>query len=505
MAAVYSGAVAPKAFAAPEMQIKPRLMSSASTESTTELHNLDASFQNLAKFVGPAVVDIKSHSKRAMTSDGVRMPETSGEGSGFLFTPDGYIATNDHVVGTADSVSVTLKDGREFTGKVTRANDIDSDIALVKIDGKDLPYISFADSSTVQPGQFAMAIGAPFGLENTVTVGHISALGRSDTRIGGHVYTDMLQTDAAINMGNSGGPLVNVDGQVIGMNTAIYSPTGGSNGIGFAIPSNQVKLIENKLVTNGKVVRSMLGVYPSDIKEFERTSHFPNGGAKVEKIAGEPAQSAGFQKDDVIVKVGTMDVHGQEDLRNAMIEYAPGTTVPIEVIRNGDRKTINVKLLPWKMPKDATQQLDEGGQQGPMRQFPFRGLPFGQDPFRGFGNPFGDDNSDQAPQSQTPRTGHALLGVQVQDIDANGARSQYHIPSRVSGAVIVGVEPDSVAARIGMQQGDVITSLNGKTVANAQDLKDAMKGINWGSTAHIAYSRYGEGSTGRFELDVKFE
>ncbi len=510
MATLYSGAFTSKASAAPELQIKPRLMASTSTESTAELHNLDTSFRNLAKFVGPAVVDIKTQSKRAMAPDGSRVPEMSGEGSGFIFSPDGYIATNDHVVGGADTVTVTLKDGREFQGKVTRANDINSDIALVKIEGKDLPYISFADSSGVEPGEFVMAIGAPFGLENTVTVGHVSALGRAN-QIGNHVYTDLLQTDAAINMGNSGGPLVNVDGQVIGMNTAIYSPTGGSNGIGFAIPSNQVRLIENKLVTGGKVVRSMLGLVPQDVKEYERTasgSLFPNGGARVANVMGEPAKSAGFQKDDVIVRIGTTDIHDQEDLRNAMLAYAPGTTVPVEIIRNNQRKTISVKLIPYQAPKELAQPDQQQMPRGRMHQFPFGndpfgGMPFGQSPFAGPGNPFGDENGDQQPQPQAPRSSHAQLGVQVQTVDS-AARSQFQIPSNINGAVVAGVQPGSVAARVGLQAGDVIQSMNGKKIASAQDLSDAMKGVSWGSTAHLLYSRFSNGSTARYELDVKF-
>jgi serine protease Do len=511
MAAVFSGAGIQRASAAPEMQVKPRLMSSTSTESTAALHSLDTSFRNLAKFVGPAVVDIQMQSKRQMDGNGARMPVTEGEGSGFMFSPDGYIATNDHVVGDADTVKVTLKDGREFTGTVTRAHDKNSDIALVKISGKDLPYISFADSTTVEPGEFAMAIGAPFGLENTVTVGHVSALGRSN-EIGDHVYTDLIQTDAAINMGNSGGPLVNVDGQVIGMNTAIYSPTGGSNGIGFAIPGNQVRLIENLLVSKGKVVRSMIGVLPEDVKEYERTapnSLFANGGARVKEVAGEPAKSAGLQKDDVIVKIGSTDIRNQEDLRNAMLAYAPGSKEPVEVIRNGQHKTLEITLLAYKAPPaPQQQQMPQGRMRG---QSPFgNGDPFGG--FQGLPNPFGNQNgngednngNEEQPTAPAPRTGHATLGVQVEDLSDQN-RSQFGVPSGVSGAVVVGVRPDSVAATMGMQQGDVIQSLNGKTITSAQDLRSAMTGIAWGSTEHIAYSHFGNGSRIKTERDIKFQ
>ena len=501
MAGVYGGGVE-RANAAPDTQIKPRLMASTSTESLTELHNLDNSFRSLARFVGPAVVDIKSGGKRAMSTDGARMPEQMGEGSGFLFSPDGYIATNDHVVGTSDTVKVTLKDGREFTGKVTRAHDRNSDIALVKIEGKDLPYLSFADGTQVEPGEFVMAIGAPFGLENSVTVGHISALGR-DSQIENHVYTDLIQTDAAINMGNSGGPLVNVDGQVVGMNTAIYSPTGGSNGIGFAIRGNQVKLIEDLLITKGKVVRSMIGIYPQDVKEYEREqkgSLYANGGARVEQVVGEPAKSAGLVKDDVIVKIGTTEIHSQTDLRNAMLQYTPGTSVPVDFLRNGKRETVNIKLLEYKAPPEPTQQRSLGGNPRTF-QFGAPGSPFGQfgDPFRDFPQIGGGDEG----QPSSPRTGPVHLGVQLADADST-SRQQFSIPGSVQGAVVMGVEPGSVAGSLGLEPGDVVQNFNGKSISSAKDLSDAVKGMKWGQTAHIAYTRYADGGVTKTERDFKF-
>ncbi|HWD37903.1 MAG TPA: trypsin-like peptidase domain-containing protein, partial [Fimbriimonas sp.] len=515
MAAVRDGAI-DKASADTPLNVAPRLMSSTSTESTTELHNLDNSFRGLAHFVGPAVVDIHSTSKRMMTENGMRVPESEGEGSGFIFSPDGYIATNDHVVGNADTVKVTLKDGHVYEGKVTRGNDRNSDIALVKIDSKNLPYLSFADSSTVEPGEFAMAIGAPFGFLNTVTVGHVSALGRTN-EIEGRVYSDLIQTDASINMGNSGGPLVNVDGQVIGMNTAIFSPTGVSSGIGFAIPGNQVKLIENLLVTKGKIVRSMLGVIPEDVKEYERTekgSLFPNGGARVVKVVGEPAQSAGFQKDDVIVRIGNTEIRNQMDLRNAMLAYSPGSTEPVEFIRNGKRQTKSVKLLAYKLPENPAQP-----QQPQQRSFGFPNMPNMPRQFFQFGpngpngsNPFGpdfgnqfDDQNDGSGNGQQPvhKGGPIQLGVQVQDVDKT-AQQQYSIPSGTVGAVVVGVLPGSVADRLGLQPGAVITKLNGRDIANGKALSDAMKSVKAGSSVPIAYMQWTNGSKMMVQRDVRF-
>ena len=192
MMGVLKGGVVSVASAAQDF--KPRVIGNISVENMTELRNLDNSIANLADFVAPAVVDIRSSSGRAMGPNGERMPVTEGEGSGFVIRPDGYIVTNDHVVGGFDTVKVTLKDGRQFDGKVTRAKD--SDIAIVKIDANNLPTLSFGDSSKVRPGQMSMAVGAPFGLTNSVTVGHISALGRQEV-IENRMYPTLIQTDTA--------------------------------------------------------------------------------------------------------------------------------------------------------------------------------------------------------------------------------------------------------------------------------------------------------------------
>jgi serine protease Do len=310
-------------------------------------------------------------------------------------------------------------------------------------------------------------------------------------------------------MGNSGGPLVNVDGQVVGMNTAIYSPTGGSNGIGFAIRGSQVKLIENLLITKGKVVRSMLGIIPTEVKEYERdeNSLLSGGGARVGDVLGEPAKSAGFKKDDVIIKIGSTDIHNQTDLRNAMLVYAPGSTVPIDYLRNGKKESVDVKLLEYKAPPAEATPRSLGGN---GRQFgnPFEGNPFQGNPFQGIpqlGNPFNDQQGDgDSTQPSTPRTGPVHLGVQVGNADSN-SRQQFGIPSSVQGAVVVGVVPGSVAESIGMQPGDVVSTFNGKAVTNAQDLTDAVKSIKWGAVAHIVFTHYGDnGEAIKTDRDVKF-
>ncbi|HQU18884.1 MAG TPA: trypsin-like peptidase domain-containing protein, partial [Fimbriimonadaceae bacterium] len=217
------------------------------------LRSLDEAFASIVDYASKAVVHIRTGGDR---SQGLTSAMASGEGSGVIFRSDGYIVTNAHVVDSFDTVTVTLNDGRSFPGKVIKAEDID--IAVVKIQASDLPTVQFGNSDAVRPGQFAIAVGSPFGFENSTTIGHISAIGREsivpDMRQGSaRFYPDLIQTDASINMGNSGGPLLNVDGQVVGINTAIYSGTGGSVGIGFAIPSNQARMIADMLIEKGKV------------------------------------------------------------------------------------------------------------------------------------------------------------------------------------------------------------------------------------------------------------
>lgn len=501
MAGVTSGKipVVSQAMAAPQVTVAKPHLAENSSEGLAELRSLDSSFRTLARAVGPAVVDIKA----GRTNPGGGAVVAEGEGSGFLISPDGWIVTNDHVVDGAKTVTVTMKDGRTFEGKVTPSNDDGSDIAVVKIDGKDLPSLDFADSSSVEPGEFAMAVGAPFGLENTVTIGHVSALGRS-TSIGAQgrtrAYTDLIQTDAAINMGNSGGPLVDVDGRVIGMNTAIYSPTGGSNGIGFAIPSNQVKLIVNLLRTKGKLVRSMIGAYPLDVKEFERTGALADGGARLEKVLDGPAKDAGLKEGDVIVKIGDEDVHGQLDLRNAMLAYAPGSSVRVDYVRDGKRNSTELKLKAYEPVDQPTQ--DVAPRRGRGQGDPFGDFQFPQ-PFKNFQFPDEDDDTPVAPE--TRKAGEkARLGVEIADADET-VRNRFGLPSSVDGAVIVSVTRGSVAASLGLKAGDVITNFGGKAVHNGRDLTDAMSGVKWGDRKKVTTVRYQDNARAETTRDVDFK
>jgi serine protease Do len=502
MGAAYNSAISNPAFA--QLGGAPtRTISATNAESVAELKNLDASYVNLADFVAPAVVDIKStNTGRKMDVSGERIGQSGGEGSGFIFRPDGYIITNDHVVGGFDEVKVVLKNGREFKGKVTRAQD--SDIAIVKIEANNLPTLALADSARVRAGQTVMAVGAPFGLEQSVTFGHISALARTTT-IENRLYPDLIQTDASINMGNSGGPLVNINGQVVGVNTSILSPSGTSAGIGFAIPSNQVRFIAEMLVNKGKITRSMLGIIPRTLKPFEKQDlNLANGGAMVEEVPSNGAAAmSGIQKGDVIVKVGTTPITNEVDLRNSMLVYEPGKNVPVEVIRRGEHKTFSVKLTEYKAPKAPTGTPFNGG-----RGFQF---PKGLDPFKdmpGFKIPKdfqelpgdGDSSGDSAPIRSGP---HAILGVSIGEATPE-IRNQYHIPADTQGAVVGSVSPGSAADKLGLQVGDVIVLLGSKAITNAKDLSEEMSKVKWGETRTVKYLRYGDGSQVVVQRDVKF-
>ena len=488
----------------PVEQAKP--IGNISTESMAALRDLDASFASLVDFVEPAVVHIRVQSKGGVDQFGRRTGNVGGEGSGVIIRPDGWILTNDHVVGGMDKVTVVLNDGRDFPGTVRRANDEQNDIAVVKIDAANLPTARLGDSSKVKAGQFAIAIGSPFGLENSVTIGHISALGRmsqvQDQMGGGRAYSNMIQTDAPINPGNSGGPLINIDGEVIGVNTSILGGSsmfgqGGNVGIGFAIPSNQARLIAEMLIEKGKVIRAYMGVQPENLKEFEKKDLGVEGGAILRDVPSEgPAAAAGIKKDDIVVRIGTYKIQDQQDLRNAMFRFAPGESVPVEVVRNKETKTVTVKLA--DVPKQATAKVQQNdGENGPQ----------GLDPrefFKQFDGPgmpeIPEDNGDVPPV----REGKAKLGVQVAEITAD-ARKEFSIPAATTGVVVLSVQPGSVAQKMGLKAGDVIESFDGKKLSKPEDLVSAMSTVNWGDTKSFKFSRFGKNSQATQESSFTFK
>jgi serine protease Do len=359
----------------------------------------------------------------------------AGAGTGFILSEDGHIATNNHVVEGADEVTVTLNDGREFKAEVV-GTDPDTDLAVLKISaGEPLPYVEFADSDKVRVGDPAVAIGNPFGLGDTVTAGIVSAEHRT---IGAGRYDDFLQIDAPINRGNSGGPTFNIEGKVIGINTAIYGPTGGNVGIGFAIPANQAKRIIDDLRDDGRVERGWLGVHIQGLDEDLANSLGLDDakGALVAQVTPDsPAASAGFEQGDVILRYNGKQIEDLRDLTSAVADTEAGTDVDVVIWRDGAEHTLKTEIA--QMPGEQQMAALSGDEQPEQSDAPKLGLMLGQ---------------------LTPE-----------------ARQQFELPVETQGVVVTDVQPGSPAAEKGLQPGDVIVEANRKHVSDPKAVADAVR------------------------------
>ncbi len=354
----------------------------------------------------------------------------SALGSGVIVSPDGYILTNNHVVEGATTVKVILNDRRELTAK-TVGTDPQTDIAVIKIDASKLSVLPL---SGVKPevGDVCLAIGNPFGVGQTVTMGIVSATGRN---LGGTIenYEDFIQTDAAINPGNSGGALINTRGELVGINTAILSGSGGNNGIGFAIPVTMAKNVMDQLIRSGKVTRGYIGAYLQDVdpnlaKAFKLSS---NNGVVITKIDPDtPAAKAGLKEGDVVTQVNGNEVIDTQGLRNSIASMAPGTTIKMHVIRNGNPTDVNVTLAERPADLTARSTHQRNGEQG---------------------------NSQGG-----------LEGVDVENLNPDIAR-QLQLPASTTGVVVTDVDQASAAAEAGLQRGDVVEQVNRQPVKNSSD------------------------------------
>jgi serine protease Do len=351
----------------------------------------------------------------------------TAQGSGFIVSPDGYILTNNHLVDDVNNVKVTLTDGREFTAR-TIGNDPDSDVAVVKIDANDLPYLELADSDKIEVGEWVLAIGNPFGLSHTVTAGIVSAKGRSG--LGISTYEDFIQTDAAINPGNSGGPLVDLDGKVVGINTAIVGAS-GNIGIGLAIPINMAKAVYEQLVKKGKVVHGFLGVAIQDLTPALAESFKLKGtkGVLVSDVTKDSAaEKAGIKTGDVIVELDGKPVTRAGDFQERVALKGQGAEVSIVVLRDGKKKTLTATLE----ERPSAEKL--AGMNGATSE---------------------------------------RLGVTVGNLTDELAK-RYGLEG-LKGVVVTSVEPDSAAAMAGIEPGNLIQEVNRKPVENTKEFNAAMK------------------------------
>ena len=337
------------------------------TRPSVQLTELQNAFVEIANIVKPAVVNINTTSKNVGPhSYGVpEFREYFGEdymdrfgppqeaqamGSGFIVDGKGYVVTNNHVIQGASDISVSLNDGRAYKAKLV-GTDNKTDLAVLKIDaGRKLPSVTFGDSDAINVGEWVVAVGNPFGLEQTVTAGIVSAKGRS---IGQGPYDDFIQTDAAINPGNSGGPLADIDGNIIGVNTAIFSRSGGYMGIGFAIPSNMAKKVIKQLIEKGEVVRGWLGIAIGELKPDEMKKRGVSGGVAIADVyRGHPAYEAGILPGDVIVEFDGKKVDSVKELQRLVAGTPIGKSADVVVVRGSTRKTLKVEVA--KMPDDLS-------------------------------------------------------------------------------------------------------------------------------------------------------
>jgi serine protease Do len=431
-------------------------------------------FRNIAKAVSPTVVNIRTESRQREQelteffggddllgrlfrgqpkppSRGGNGPTTVAAGTGFIISKEGLILTNNHVVEGADKVEVSLygeEDDIRYRARVVGRDPL-TDSALIELTEKPdhaLPEAKFGDSAQMQPGDWVVAIGNPFGLSHTVSVGVISALKRPFPVSEGRTI-DMLQTDAAINPGNSGGPLLNVRGEVVGMNTAIYADSrqSGNIGIGFAVPINVVRNLLPQL-RSGKITRGMIGVVVQPVPR-EAIEDFGlkqrTGAVVMSVVANGPAAKAGIMPGDVILEINNHPIPSRDELVQTVMALAPGTTVPVAVLRDKQRKTLNVTIGEIDLDREAGQRSEADGP--------------AEDTAAGFGMSLGGLTAELARR----------LGV----------------PAGTNGAVVMEVDPSGTAARAGLRDGDVILQVNRRVVESAADASKILQQVRAGGTA----------------------
>jgi serine protease Do len=426
-------AAAPMSFADMVARLQPAVVNISTTQRVTVQQNNPFAGTPFEQFFGGP----------RGGGGGARTQEAQSLGSGFLISADGYVVTNNHVVsaGTSaavvESITVTLSDRREFKAKLV-GHDAASDLAVLKIEGATFPFVRFGDSRQARVGDWIVAIGNPFGLSGSVTAGIVSAINRVT---GGGAYDHFIQTDAAINRGNSGGPMFDLNGNVIGINSQILSPTGGNIGIGLAIPAEQAKPIVDKLMRGESIERGYMGIgiQPVDENIGAALGLPKDRGELISRIEpGEAAANAGLRQGDVVVKVNGQDVTPEQTLSYLVANTKPGTRIPVEIMRDGKRQTLTVTV--GKRPPEEQLAQFSADEDGGMPQ-----------------------------QDEQPDAGAASLGIGVTPLTPAIARS-IGVDPAVKGVVVTGTDPSSDAAGKGIRRGDVIVSVNRTPVASAAEV-----------------------------------
>lgn len=427
-----------------------------------------AAFSDIVKVISPLVVNI-STTKTVVKKDSshffdgpfrdffepFNIPKKWKEqslGSGVLVSSEGYIITNSHVVEKSDEIKVTLLDKQNYKGEIV-GTDPKTDIAIIKISAKSLPSIKWGDSDNLQVGEFVLAFGNPYSLGHTVTMGIVSAIGRANVGIAD--YEDFIQTDAAINPGNSGGPLVNVKGELVGINTAIFSRTGGYQGIGFAVPSNMAKSVMTQLIKEGKVTRGWLGVTIQNLTselagEFELDKS--TGALVTDIFEGSPAEKAKLRRGDVILEVNDKEIKNVETLRNIVAQSGVDSKITLKILRDGKELHVDVRVAEY--PKDIAKAVPKES-----------------------GEDFSGENN-------------SLAGLSVMDLSRDIAK-QLGLSRNEKGVVIVKVDPYSAAEDSGLKKGDVIQEVNKKKVKNLSDFNTILSEIREGDTVLLFINRGG--------------
>ena len=441
-----------------------------SPEAKQFLNTMSKSLAEVAEAAKPSVVNISTTTtvemgeqpygeffndpffKKFFGDDSDSMPKrkfrSAALGSGVIVSRDGYILTASHVVQNAEEIKIILNDKREFKGRVIGI-DPQTDVAVIKIDAKDLPAIKMGNSGSAKAGDVVIAIGNPFGLNQTITMGIVSAIGRAN--VGISEYEDFIQTDAAINPGNSGGALVNTNGELIGINTAIFSTSGGFMGIGFAIPSNLVNTVAQSIIKYGKVIRGWFGITIQDLTP-ELAKSFgikqEKGALVTDVMKNSPAERAGFKRGDLIVEFDGKPVESPAKLRNTVANTAPGKVAKVKIIREGRAETLTATIGEFPVMKPAKKGEPKKGEYE-----------------------------------------NALKGVSVQDLTPD-LRKGLNIPDDVKGVIVVNVSDESPARDV-LTKGDVIQEINRRTIRGLKDYEDIVSRIGAAESVLLLVYRNG--------------